>query len=307
MNFDETTAEESGNTLPKKRKNVKRLQIIWAVMTTIGIGIFVYFIYSVGFAEVLQGISKIGFDGFAVILLIYLLRLSVRATSWRLSVNDPHELRFRDTFPAVIIGEALSSMIPLGILISGTAKAVAVRRRVPLVIGLSSVATENLFYSLVTSLFICAGAISFLRAFDLPDTWIYLIDVIIVIVAVCIVFLILMVIRQWHFASATCNFFYRKGILTGILETGRKQVRMFENLVYGFYRRHPARFLPICLLQATFHGLGVLEVWFILSRISSSIPAFSTAFFLESVSRLITIVFKFIPFFSRNRCSPPPS
>ena len=31
--------------------------------------------------------------------------------------------------------------------ISGTAKAVAVRKRVPLVVGLSSVATENLFYS----------------------------------------------------------------------------------------------------------------------------------------------------------------
>jgi hypothetical protein len=61
-------------------------------------------------------------------LLIYFLRISCRATSWRLSVNEPYKLNFSDTLPAVIIGEALSSLLPLGILISGTSKAVAVRK-----------------------------------------------------------------------------------------------------------------------------------------------------------------------------------
>jgi hypothetical protein len=44
-----------------------------------------------------------------------------------------------------MIGEALSAMIPLGILMSGTAKAVAVRKRVPFVAALSSVAVEICF------------------------------------------------------------------------------------------------------------------------------------------------------------------
>ena len=72
------------------------------------------------------------------------------------------------------------------------------------------------------------------------------------------------------------------------------QVRLFENFIYGFYRRYPKRFLPICLFEATFHLLGILEVWLILSRIS--MPDLLSAFLLESVSRLITIVFKLIPF-----------
>jgi len=71
-------------------------------------------------------------------------------------------------------------------------------------------------------------------------------------------------------------------------------VRLFENFIYGFYRRHPKRFLPICLMEAAFHLLGVFEVWFVLSRISSA--NLLSAFLLESVSRLITIVFKLIPF-----------
>ncbi|HSK71525.1 MAG TPA: hypothetical protein VK892_07515, partial [Pyrinomonadaceae bacterium] len=67
-------------------------------------------------------------------------------------------------------------------------------------------------------------------------------------------------------------------------------------LIYGYYRRYPNRFLPIVLLQILFHSLGVMEVWFILTRISSAIPSFYTAYLLESVSRVITVVFKLVPF-----------
>ena len=87
-----------------------------------------YFVYTVGVNEILRGVSKIGVGGFIIILLIYFARIAVRAVAWTLSVYEPYNLRFKDTLPAVIIGEALSSMIPLGILVSGTAKALAVRK-----------------------------------------------------------------------------------------------------------------------------------------------------------------------------------
>ena len=200
----------------------------------------------------------------------------------------------KDTVPAVIIGEAMSSMIPLGILISGTTKAVAVRKRVPLVVGLSSVATENLFYSFVTSVFLILGAFTFVRSFELDEGWVLTIDILIAVICAVVVLLVLLVVKQWHFASETCEWLYRKGIATGLLEHGRLQVRLFENFIYGFYRRYPKRFLPICLIEAAFHLLGIFEVWFILSRIASA--DLLSAFLLESVSRLITIVFKLIPF-----------
>jgi uncharacterized membrane protein YfhO len=175
----------------------------------------------------------------------------------------------KDAIPAVIIGEAMSNMIPLGILISGTTKAIAVRKRIPLVVGLSSVATENLFYSFTTSIFLILGAFTLLRTFPLDDGWVMTIDVLILTICAVVIFLVLLVIKQWHFASETCEWIYHKGIATGILEHGRLQVRLFENFIYGFYRRYPMRFVPICLIEAAFHILGILEVWIILSRISS--------------------------------------
>jgi hypothetical protein len=266
------------------------------VMTMVGVSLFAYFVYSVGPAEILVNIEKFGIVGFGIILSIYFCRILARSLAWKLSVYEPYSLRMKDTVPAVIIGEAMSSMIPLGILVSGTAKAVAVRRRVPLVVGLSSIATENLFYSVTTSIFLTLWSFIFIRSFDLDPEWVWTIDVLIVLLICVVAFLVLLVLRQWNFASEACEMLYRRGFFKGILKRGRLQVRLFENLIYGFYRRYPRRFLPICLLEGAFHALGVLEVWFILSRITESGALFVNAFVLESVSRLITIVFKLVPF-----------
>lgn len=276
-------------------KHVNRLKLLGILLTLGGIVLFCYFVWTVGLSEILGNIERFGVAGFAVILALYFARILMRATAWTMSVYDPYSLRVRDTVPAVIIGEALSSMIPLGILISGTAKAVAVRKRVPLVVGLSSVATENLFYSFTTSVFLVLGSLTFVRSFQLEKGWKLSIDILIGVLIVLLITGIVMVIKQWHFASEACEKLYQRGLARGWLEHGRAEVRLFENLIYGFYRQHPKRFLPICLIEAAFHSLGVVEVWFILSKISDAATPLN-AFLLESVSRLITIVFKLVPF-----------
>ena len=279
-----------------KTVNLKRLKIFGVTLTILGIALFAYFVYSVGIGLILEGIGRIGFGGFALLMFLYFLRIVCRATAWKLSVYEPHQLKVRDTLPAVIIGEALSSLIPLGILVSGTSKAIAVRKRVPLVVGLSSIATENLFYSLATGLFIVFGAIAFLRSFDLDESWILTIDVLIGAIFALIIFSVTAVVRQWHILSSLCEWLYNRHIGRKILEKGRVEARLFENLIFGFYRKHPGRFLPIFSFQVIYHLLGITEVWFILSRISANAPDLFASFLLESVSRVITIVFKLIPF-----------
>jgi hypothetical protein len=281
---------------PKRQfaDKLSRFKILALIFLILGVGIFVYFVYSVGINEILAGIGEIGLGGFAVILFIYLFRIISRSIAWKLSVYAPYQLKFSDTFPAVIIGEAVSSMIPLGILASGTAKAVAVRHRIPLVAGLSSVATENLFYSLVTGLFILSGAIAFLHHYSAESIWIWAIYALMAVIILLLLVGTLMVLRQWHWASGICEWIYKKGLLHSILEDGRLHVRLFENLIYGFYRRHPQRFVPIILCEMAFHACGIVEVLFILSRISEM--NFFNAFLLESVSRVVTVIFKLIPF-----------
>lgn len=266
------------------------------ILTICGVALFAYFVYTVGFREIIDGIGRFGFAGFAVILAIYFARICLRSYAWKLCVQEPDKLGMRDTIPAVIIGEAMSSTIPLGILASGTAKAIAVHRRVRLVVGLSSVATENLFYSLTTGIFLLAGTLLLLVSSASSTDLNFTLSIVFGSLVTLIILGVMMVVRQWHVASWICNWLYAIGLLTRFLDNGRHQVRKFEDLIFGFYRRYPGRFVPVCLLETAFHMLGVLEVWFILTRISETIPGFSTPFLLESVSRLVTIMFKLIPF-----------
>jgi hypothetical protein len=296
LNSEPQTDQLSVNTAPISQKNLFRLKVLGLFLTLGGVGLFGYFIYIEGLSDIEADIARFGWIGFVMILGLYFLRIVSRAWAWKLSVYEPYSLTLWETIAAVMIGEALSALIPLGILISGTAKAVAVRKHIPLVVGLSSVATENLFYSLVTSVFLVLGAFTFLRTFHLDEAWVFTLDVLIGVIIAVVIFILIMVVRQWHFASATCEWLYDRGIGRRFLEHGRLHVRLFENLIYGFYRRYPRRFLPICGLEAVFHILGIVEAFFILSFISEVGATWLSSFLLESVSRLILIVFKLIPF-----------
>jgi len=291
---------ETENLKPKIEnrtgKNLARLKIAVVALTVSGAFLFAYFIYSVGVEEILSGVARIGVGGFLFVQFLYFLRILARSVAWKLCVPAPYKLAVRDTLPAVVIGEALSSLIPLGILVSGTSKAVAVKNRVPLVVGLSSITTENLFYSFATGIFICFGAFAFLRSFDLADGWVWTIDTLVAIIFLLIIVGILMIARQWHWASSLSEWFYNRNFGKRFLESGRAQIRQFEDFIYCFYRQYPRRFAPVMMLQIFYHTVGVLEVWFILNRISTNAVGFYAAFLLESISRVITIVFKLIPF-----------
>ncbi|MDQ5837618.1 MAG: hypothetical protein M3379_12645, partial [Acidobacteriota bacterium] len=54
-------------------------------------------------------------------------------------------------------------------------------------------------------------------------------------------------------------------------------------------------FLPIFLCEATFHLLGVAEAYLTIALISPVAPTLLSAFLFESVNRVITVVFKFVP------------
>lgn len=285
---------ETGTT--KSQTKSTKVKTIAAILSIVGLGLFIYLVYSVGVSEIVQGITKIGFGGFAIILSIYFLRIVLRATGWKLSVYQPFSLSLKEAIPAVIIGEAVSSMIPLGVLASGTSKVLAVRKQIPLVVGFSSIATENLFYCLATGIFLVSGAFLFLQGFEIPAIWFWTISFLIFLVVILTIIGFLMVYRQWHWGSGLCELLYQKGIFHHFLEHRRESVREFEDLILDFYQKYPGRFIPILLLECGYHLLGITEVYFVLSRISSIAPTIYLSFLLESVSRVITVIFKLIPF-----------
>lgn len=301
---------------PRESSSFKfnRLHLIGLILTALGIALFVYFVSQAGVEEIWSGITKLGL-GFLIVLAIHGLKLISRALAWKLCVEKPYHLKLLHAFKAVVIAEALNTMIPLGILISGTSKAVVVRRRIPFVVGLSSVAVENLFYSLATALLIIGGSIAFLLTFEPTGNFAIAIYVLIGISVAVIVTGFVMVLQQWPLASDFTiwllgidpakltnknrfRIFRRKTFSSLIPDPSPliNNILRFENLIYGFYRNHPRKFLPVLLFNLAFHACGIFEVWFILQAISDVPINFLTAFLLESVNRITLIVFKMVPF-----------
>jgi hypothetical protein len=279
----------------KASSKTKRFTPMGVVFALVGLALFAYFVRKAGFGDILAGIRRLGF-GFLIVVAIAGVRKVVRAFAWTRCFESVSALRFRDALGAVIAADALGTLMPLGMVVSEPAKAALVRVRVPLIVGLSSVAIENLFYSLSVAIFIFCGTTAMLFTFPLPKALRIASVGALVAVTVILVIAFFVVRKQWRFLSGLVEFLYGRGIGKRVLEDKRDRVRGLEDRVYGFYSRHQSRFLIILLLEACFHLSGVLEGYVTLSFLGGiAAPTLLAAFILESVNRVITVVFKFIP------------
>jgi hypothetical protein len=276
----------------KAQESRKRLTPLGIIFAALGLALFAYFVKKAGIGQIADGIRRLG-AGFLIILAISAVRQIVRSLAWSLCVEDPYRLRFWDAFRARVMGDAIGTVLPFtSFIISEPAKPALIRDRLPLMAGMSAIAIENIFYSLSVAVNISCGMIALLLSFTLPKGMRVASLIVLALILVVIALGTLLIRRQAGFISGTAGFLHRRGLSEKWVDKGR----IMEDRIYGFYRRHQARFIPILLLEACFHLAGVCEIYVTLSFISQDqAPTFLTAFILESVNRVITMAFKFVP------------
>jgi hypothetical protein len=263
-----------------------------------GLSLFVYYVWKAGPQGIWQNIMQLG-AGFVVVLLISAVRPFVRAVAWTRCFEGGVRLRVRDALKAYLAGDALGSLTPLGMVVSEPAKAAFVRDRVPVVASISALAVENLFYMLSVALFIFAGTAALLLSFPLNSKLRLASYATLVVVASVVFAGYLVVRRQWRFVSGVLAAFERRGVAREFVAARGERVRAVEARIYGFYEHNRTRFIPILALEGCFHLAGVAEVYATLYFILDQPPAFPdlalAAFVLESVNRVINVIFKFVP------------
>jgi hypothetical protein len=271
------------------KKGFTPLGIVFVVL---GLALFAYFVKKAGVGQIADGIRRLG-AGFLLIIAISSVRQIARSIAWTLCVEAPYRLRFRDAFRARVMGDAIGNILPFaGFVVSEPAKPALIRDRVPLVAGFSALAIENIFYGLSVAVFISSGMVALLLSFSLPKGLRLASLITLLVILIVIASGTLLIRKQLRFISGGAGFLHRRGLNEKWVEKGRT----LEDRIYGFYQRNGARFLPILLLEACFHLAGICEIYVTLSFISpQQPPTFLTAFILESVNRVITVVFKFIP------------
>lgn len=273
----------------KSRKSFTPLGIILALG---GVALFIYFVKKAGVGQIADGISRLG-AGFILIIAISAVRHIVRSIAWMLCIEPPYRLRFWDAFRARLMGDAIGNILPFAsFVISEPAKPALIRDRVPLMVGFSAIVIENIFYSFSVVVFVFSGMLALLLNFSLPKGLRLASFITLAVIAVVVMAGVLLIRKQVKFISGVTGFLHRRGLNEKWVEKSRT----LEDRIYGFYQRNGSRFLPILFLEGCFHLAGVAEIYITLSFISpQQPPTLFTAFILESVNRVITMAFKFIP------------
>jgi hypothetical protein len=283
----------SGKSNQARNRKLARFGILFALL---GLLLFAYFVRKAGIGEILIGIRRLGL-GFLLVLAISTVRQIARSLAWVRCFEAPYSLRFRDAFAARVMGDALGNIVPLAsVAVSEPSKAAFVSERVPLMASLSALALENIFYSLSVALLIFSGTAALLLSFSLPKPLRYASLAALIVTLVIAPLGYYVIRRQWKFLSGPMSFMAGRGIAHAwMTDKGIPRARTLEDRIYGFYTRNSSRLLSIFLLEVCFHLAGVAEIYVTLSFISSVRPTLLTAFILESVNRVINVVFKFVP------------
>jgi len=285
----------ANDVLSEKQTPSRRFAPLGVVFGLLGLLLFAYFVRRAGVGEIAGGIQRLG-AGFLLILAVSSIRYIVRARAWSLCIEPPHELRFRDAFAARLMGDALGNIVPfLSAAVSEPSKAVFVKDRVPLIVGLSGLAIENIFYALSVALFIFTGTATLLLTFPLPKGLRYA-SIVTLIVTLLIIPIVYLIVRlQTRFLSGFIGYLGDRGVARNFMSKLKPRAEALEERVYGFYENTRRSFLSIFALEMCFHLAGIAEVFITLSFISPVAPTLTQAFILESVNRIINVTFKFIP------------
>jgi hypothetical protein len=275
-----------------RKSHQKKFTPLGIVFSLLGFLLFVYFIRKAGPGQILEGIKKLGL-GFLLIIVISFVRQAARSIAWTLCFDGPERLGFWDALRGRLMGDALGNISGFAnVLVSEPAKPAMIRDRVPLMAGLSAITIENIFYSLSVGIFIFAGMAALVLNFNLPEALRIAGLSTLAVIPIGIIVAFILIRRQVRFISRPLGFFHRRGLAEKWVTNGRN----LEDRVYGFYGSGGGRFLPILALEFCFHFAGVLEIFVTLSFISlGQPPTFFRAFILESVNRIINVVFKFVP------------
>jgi hypothetical protein len=273
---------------PPPAPSPRRTFSLTGVITAVGgLGLLVWVVLRVGVAEIVADVRLVGW-GLAVIIAIGGLRFLLRAAAWRLCLDPPHRLRLRDAFAAVICGDAIGNLTPLGPLVGEPAKAAFVRGRVALTPALTALAIENLLYTLSAAAMIAAGMVALLVRFQVPPGVRGVGEF-----AIAATFAL--------FATALWLLWRQPALVSralGIAPPLRKhadRIRQMEEEIYTFASRHRAVLPVLAAAEIGFHVLGVTEIYLTLWLLHGTAPALLTAFLFETANRLLQVVFKFVP------------
>ena len=239
-------------------------RIVRIAVVIAGTALFVQSLRTMGLDRIVEGVGRVGW-GFAAVLLLSGAREVARTLAWTRTVDGPASLRFLPAFRARLAGEALNTLLPMGMVLGEPAKASQVQADLPFATAFMALVVEFAFYSASLVLLFGAGVSAFVVLNEVP---------------------------LGPYAMA---FGAAAGVVALIVLATTRWSNSLRDVVFGFASRHPERVPTIIGLEIAYHVCAVAEVYVTLLLVSPVRPTLAAAIVLETVNRIITMVFKMLP------------
>lgn len=279
-----------------------RSRLLAVASTLIGLALFTYVIKQTGLSEIASNLRAVG-GGFLLILAVSSTRYLSRSLAW-LHCMTPEERRvgFWTLWRARLAGEAVGDLT-FGPVVAEPMRLIALGDRLSLSSGVSSLAVENIAYTVSSCLMVMAGAVAMLASFGLNEFMQTAVGRTAAGVTLAVVFAlvaapVVTIRRRWKIGSGLLstlvNLVVRDEAKRSRIESKIDRLRALENYVFDFYSKRPRDFFILVLCQAAFHFAGALEIYLTLRLMGLSV-GFVAAGVFESVNRAINIAFIFVP------------
>jgi hypothetical protein len=258
-----------------------------SVFTLAGIALLAWQVHDVGgIGTVAEGMRRVGL-GFGLIMVLSFVRFVLRTSAWAALFD--RDVPFGAAVAATISGDTIGNLTPLGPAASEPAKALYLKPHMDTSHALAALVAENFFYSVSVALYVMFGAAAMLVAFDLPAGVQRagvgsLIVMAVVLAAAAFI--------AWHRPTAISALLGR--VPSAKFRVVAHRVREFEVRMYRSPGQKGARLGLLYASELGFHLVSYLEAWLILSLLTGASQPLQ-AFVLDSVNRVINIVFKVVP------------
>jgi hypothetical protein len=259
-----------------------RKALVTAAGTALGLLLFAWAVQRVGVTALVDAVRRVGW-GLVAIVAIAGLRFALRAQCWRWCLPPGVTLDYPHAFRAFLAGDAIGNVTPFGLLASEPTKVLLTRHHLATLDSVASLTLENILYSLSVMTMLAFGLSLMLATIPLPDAvrWGALVGLAVIGGTAVTAFTMLRtrVDPTGHPPSS-----WRGRIVRLRSELSRLAV-------------DPARLAQVFSMQLFYHVLAVLETFLMLEwLLGEQSPTAVQAVLFETVNRLTTVLFKFVPF-----------
>jgi len=185
---------------------------------------------------------------------------------------------------AFLAGDAVGSITPLGLLASEPTKVLLTRHHLAPREAIASLAVENFVYAASVLAMVGIGLIVLMTNVPLPNGWVAGSLAALVAMLAGVAIAVRAMRGTWDPAR-------------GSRPRWRERLAAIRDEAVRFSGGHPRRLWRVFALDLLFHALAVVEVFVTLQwLLGNRSPTFVQAIVFEALNRVVTAVFKFVPF-----------